>query len=788
MRLEIIMSENLWEDWFEQLPIVDFPERKQEVSKEKENMNMQTEQQIFDELSVLCGQKGFIHVLVQIWFEDNYLKPNRNGNITESQVLKLQVNRNKLNRNELNTLLALLIKNNPNFAQDNKLNSEILGKYKEESYQLLEKFHNVLTSSSMRGMMDEIIPLYHNSQPPSHNSQPPSFAEFTESKAFLKPDTIREAIFYSGDGVYDFQYQYLGGVKYKNDEEWFSKNKEFSIDWVPFFLEIIFAIHHNKINEPELISIDAFTYSKNEIIEFIFQSLGEKAAIFFPIDLMLYFIESFCINLNCLDKLNEFQKFDDFNPIVAFPFIKLEQDKFLLLDIYTLSQAFYETPFFWLNDDKEYRNIASDNRGKFTENFTYEICCDIFGKENVWCNVDLYSKSNLKDKAGEADILVNICGTALIFQAKSKKLTLESRKGNIPIITKDFSLAIQAAYNQAFECSEILLENNYIAKIDDETIRLPEINYCVPICVLSEHFPALTVQIRWLLEEKQNTKIAPALVIDVFLLHLMHLTLKTPLEFLHFIHSLSKSRKKFLAQTQIDLLSVHLSRNFLCSEDADMFMLDNGSSAELDLFILNTRRRRRNEEIQIPSCWLKFKDTYWWQLFIFNSSLDTVDKLKFGLELLQCPGEFIENYNSIVLYIVTQLKLNPQKLFSDFTIYLSNNHGMTVYVCSSPVIANTNNLINKLYNHIQLRKYHAKSDLWFGLIISVTGIVKHIEFLDFKWEFNSKLQQKYQNTLGRNSRPISFIKGKAVTQKIGRNAPCPCGSGQKYKRCCLNRN
>ena len=24
-------------------------------------------------------------------------------------------------------------------------------------------------------------------------------------------------------------------------------------------------------------------------------------------------------------------------------------------------------------------------------------------------------------------------------------------------------------------------------------------------------------------------------------------------------------------------------------------------------------------------------------------------------------------------------------------------------------------------------------------------------------------------------------------KKIGRNAPCPCGSGQKYKKCCLNK-
>lgn len=26
-----------------------------------------------------------------------------------------------------------------------------------------------------------------------------------------------------------------------------------------------------------------------------------------------------------------------------------------------------------------------------------------------------------------------------------------------------------------------------------------------------------------------------------------------------------------------------------------------------------------------------------------------------------------------------------------------------------------------------------------------------------------------------------------VTQKVGRNEPCPCGSGRKYKNCCLNK-
>jgi uncharacterized protein len=25
------------------------------------------------------------------------------------------------------------------------------------------------------------------------------------------------------------------------------------------------------------------------------------------------------------------------------------------------------------------------------------------------------------------------------------------------------------------------------------------------------------------------------------------------------------------------------------------------------------------------------------------------------------------------------------------------------------------------------------------------------------------------------------------TPKVGRNDPCPCGSGKKYKKCCLNK-
>ncbi|MBU3912866.1 MAG: SEC-C domain-containing protein [Nanoarchaeota archaeon] len=31
------------------------------------------------------------------------------------------------------------------------------------------------------------------------------------------------------------------------------------------------------------------------------------------------------------------------------------------------------------------------------------------------------------------------------------------------------------------------------------------------------------------------------------------------------------------------------------------------------------------------------------------------------------------------------------------------------------------------------------------------------------------------------------MQNKKFPRKIGRNEPCPCGSGKKYKKCCLEK-
>jgi hypothetical protein len=55
------------------------------------------------------------------------------------------------------------------------------------------------------------------------------------------------------------------------------------------------------------------------------------------------------------------------------------------------------------------------------------------------------------------------------------------------------------------------------------------------------------------------------------------------------------------------------------------------------------------------------------------------------------------------------------------------------------------------------------------------------ELADKKQEFAESERKRMEN-----ERKISFLQAQSGEQKVGRNEPCPCGSGKKYKKCCGN--
>jgi hypothetical protein len=49
-----------------------------------------------------------------------------------------------------------------------------------------------------------------------------------------------------------------------------------------------------------------------------------------------------------------------------------------------------------------------------------------------------------------------LCDRAIVLQAKSKKLTLEARKGNDNQIKDDLKRSVQASYDQGYTCATLI--------------------------------------------------------------------------------------------------------------------------------------------------------------------------------------------------------------------------------------------------------------------------------------------------------------------------------------------
>ena len=60
-----------------------------------------------------------------------------------------------------------------------------------------------------------------------------------------------------------------------------------------------------------------------------------------------------------------------------------------------------------------------------------------------------------------------------------------------------------------------------------------------------------------------------------------------------------------------------------------------------------------------------------------------------------------------------------------------------------------------------------------------TSLIRmHRDLVDALAAVREAFQQKLSRALDKHLAPAS-------APKVGRNDPCPCGSGKKYKKCCL---
>ena len=125
-------------------------------------------------------------------------------------------------------------------------------------------------------------------------------------------------------------------------------------------------------------------------------------------------------------------------------------------------------------------------------------------------------------------------------------------------------------------------------------------------------------------------------------------------------------------------------------------------------------------------------------------------------------------------------------LYHDFTLVFGDGgSGLTVHCGNLPNAA----AAERLRHNCEPRKYRQRAGSWFGLVVRADdGLPKFGVNLRFPWKQDDALDEatKGMSLAESPSRAArAFKPGAFKPRKIGRNAPCPCGSGKKFKKCCM---
>jgi hypothetical protein len=278
-------------------------------------------EEIINSLQEVCHEEGYIYSLCRMLLRDQFFEAEKILEINWYERIIIQ---------EFTLLIGLLVKN------EIKINifptKEDSDRQIEKTYSLLEELHLAYEVPFMNNFKKNILNLESNHDNEFFNNK---FQDLSDEDSLTA-----EAIFYAGSGAYDFQYLEFASKKYKEDNNWLTANKSFSIDDITSISKYLKKFQKEKRNKTISVNdftviceaaLDVFCFSKWDI------SISKHKE-----------IESFLQTFSLIPgKVNStFKLFGEYNSFDSHPIISTYLEDFYFLPIqFLLAQSIYESPF-----------------------------------------------------------------------------------------------------------------------------------------------------------------------------------------------------------------------------------------------------------------------------------------------------------------------------------------------------------------------------------------------------------------------------------------------------------
>lgn len=716
-----------------------------------------TEREIFADLEALCLQPGFVHALAYLCFRDNMILYEKDVTVDD---LREVSGPDRLMRTELTTLHGLMVKAPIDWTLPSR---ELQQRYVDQAESLLLELHHVLSAAFDIGEVAEAL------------------KQGKDVNPFDSGAVMREPIFYAAESAYDFQYLDLAVRRYEADNDWLQRNRGFTIgqacqvaDSISLQCQVRFESLRQEMRDrpaDQWTMVPGFSFKASDIAAHCGLDTG----------LVERVLDAFTLP----DGANNasFSSLQDFNHVTATPLIRQPDGQYMSLQNYALAEAIYDSPFHWMLTDKSYRAQQDKNRGAFTENFVADRLASVFGAENVFLNVDLWEAKG--KKAGEIDVLVLWADRAIIVQAKSKRLTIEARKGNDQVIRDDFQKGVQDAYDQGLLCAECLGDAKYRVTLSDESevVLPPQINEIFVFCVVSDHYPALTFQSRQFLKTRDVPRVRAAFITDVFLIDVLTELLTSPLHLLSYIARRTRYGDRLMAAQEMTILGYHLRHNLWFDDEQKLVHMDEGFSLGIDI-AMAARRRALPGAATPPGLLTHHEGTTLSRILQEIQVRPEPAVLDQGFQLLELDGPTRDDLNRLIDGQAQQAARDGKP--HSLALMFADKSGLTVLISAE----NDLEASQRLAVLTTRRKYLQKADLWFGLCLAPDQARLRFGMrLAEPWHQDDQLdaavaREEQVPPVSRNAAMRQVLRGGEGNQRIGRNDPCPCGSGRKWKKCC----
>lgn len=589
-----------------------------------------------------------------------------------------------------------------------------------------------------------------------------SFREF-----FGTGEMIEEPIFYGGSGAYDFQYLDLARISYKEDSEWLKENTGLTIDEMVELAKGIHLFLTVKINtrEKEGESLRyALTISTKEFREEFRENLER-------------FLQLFSCKPGDLNQ--NLNKPGDYNIAESHPIIEISKGEYFVPVSFNLARSIFESPFYWMMRDNQYSDIFTRHRGKANIDIAESLLQKTFsGKALILRDIKVVSKNATKREGRtitDIDLLFVAGNKAVVFQGKTKMLTEPARKGDIQVIKKDFSNAVQDAYNQGLLCrEEILNRNNVLVDEHNKEIQLEEaINDVYLVCLTSNHYPAVIHQMEVLLNKPED---APyPLSWSVFDLDLITEYLNDPFDFLYYLDCRIRLIDKIKADEEIVFLGYHINQKLptnLKPSEQLVIINDFGQLVDANFLVLRGAMPPHPDFQKLYPKWKNESYNY----LINQLKSSQIPQFTDAIFLMNdIAGKGADDLTEQI-EISRQAAEKENKIKNFSLIFLSGTTGIS-YCCMSEK-EGIDNLKNTTLMYADLNRYKNKANKWiaFGGFYDRKEISSVVFFRNDPWKYDAEKEEFSKEILGNQ-------KVRRVGEKIGRNDPCPCNSGKKYKKC-----